>query len=64
MCTGGQPRRGELAIVRKSLARPLCALLELGYRGYVGQEFIPVRDRLSGLRKPYPCAMLLKLPME
>ena len=24
-------------------------LLELGYNGYVGQEFIPVRDPVAGL---------------
>ena len=26
-------------------------LLELGYKGYVGQEFIPTRDPLAGLRQ-------------
>ena len=27
------------------------ALLEIGYKGYVGQEFIPTRDPLEGLRQ-------------
>jgi hydroxypyruvate isomerase len=48
--TAGNPGRGELdenqeisypAIMRK--------LVEVGYQGYVGQEFIPTRDPLAGL---------------
>ena len=48
--TAGNPGRGELddrqeinypAIMRK--------LLELGYDGYVGQEFLPTGDPLQGL---------------
>ncbi len=27
------------------------ALIEIGYKGYVGQEFIPTRDPLEGLRQ-------------
>ena len=27
------------------------ALLDAGYTGYVGQEFIPTRDPLQGLRE-------------
>ena len=27
------------------------ALLEVGYKGYVGQEFIPARDPLAGLEQ-------------
>jgi hydroxypyruvate isomerase len=27
------------------------ALLEVGYAGYVGQEFIPTRDPLAGLQQ-------------
>jgi hydroxypyruvate isomerase len=27
------------------------ALVEVGYQGYVGQEFIPTRDPLAGLRQ-------------
>jgi hydroxypyruvate isomerase len=50
--TAGNPGRGELddqqeilfpAIMRK--------LLEIGYDGYVGQEFIPTRDPLAGLKQ-------------
>ncbi len=26
-------------------------LVEVGYQGYVGQEFIPVRDPLKGLQQ-------------
>lgn len=50
--TAGVPGRGELddhqelnypAIMRK--------LVQLGYTGYVGQEFIPTRDPLAGLKQ-------------
>ncbi len=27
------------------------ALIEVGYKGYVGQEFIPTRDAMAGLRE-------------
>ena len=50
--TAGNPGRGELdedqevnypAVMRK--------LVAIGYAGYVGQEFIPTRDPLAGLRQ-------------
>jgi hydroxypyruvate isomerase len=50
--TAGVPGRGELddtqeihypAVMRK--------LMDVGYTGYVGQEFIPTRDPLMGLRQ-------------
>lgn len=50
--TAGVPGRNELdenqevnypAVIKK--------LLDIGYTGYVGQEFIPTRDPLSGLRQ-------------
>lgn len=50
--TAGVPGRGELdenqevnypAVMRK--------LVEIGYQGYVGQEFIPTRDALAGLQQ-------------
>jgi hydroxypyruvate isomerase len=50
--TAGCPGRGELdekqevhypAVVKK--------LLDVGYTGYVGQEFIPTRDPLAGLKQ-------------
>lgn len=48
--TAGSPGRGELDD-RQEINYPavMRALLELGYRGYVGQEFIPVREPLVGL---------------
>ncbi len=46
----GSPGRGELDD-RQEIYYPavMRALLETGYTGYVGQEFIPVRDPLEGL---------------
>ena len=50
--TAGVPGRGELddgqeinypAVIKK--------LVEVGYTGYVGQEFIPTRDPLAGLKQ-------------
>ncbi|HEX4610547.1 MAG TPA: hydroxypyruvate isomerase, partial [Urbifossiella sp.] len=50
--TAGVPGRGELdenqevnypAVIRK--------LVAVGYTGYVGQEFIPTRNPLEGLRQ-------------
>jgi hydroxypyruvate isomerase len=50
--TAGNPGRGELddnqeinypAIMKK--------LVDLGYKGYVGHEFIPTRDPRAGLRQ-------------
>ena len=29
-------------------------LLDIGYKGYVGQEFIPTRDPLDGLQQAVP----------
>jgi hydroxypyruvate isomerase len=48
--TAGNPGRGELDD-RQEINYPavMRTLLELGYRGYVGQEFIPVREPLLGL---------------
>jgi hydroxypyruvate isomerase len=48
--TAGNPGRGELDD-RQEINFPACmkALLEVGYRGYVGQEFIPTRDPMQGL---------------
>jgi hydroxypyruvate isomerase len=48
--TAGNPGRGELDD-RQEIHYPavMRALLELGYRGYVGQEFIPVREPVLGL---------------
>jgi hydroxypyruvate isomerase len=48
--TAGNPGRGELD-ENQEINYPPCmkALLEIGYQGYVGQEFIPTRDPLEGL---------------
>ena len=46
----GVPGRGELDD-RQEIYYPgvMRALLESGYQGYVGQEFIPTRDPYEGL---------------
>jgi len=48
--TAGVPGRGELDD-RQEINYPavMRALLEIGYAGYVGQEFLPVRDPMEGL---------------
>lgn len=50
--TAGNPGRGELDD-KQEIAYPalMRALLEAGYEGYVGQEFIPTRDPEEGLRQ-------------
>jgi sugar phosphate isomerase/epimerase len=48
--TAGNPGRGELDDQQEINYPPIMrTLLELGYTGYVGHEFIPVRDPLEGL---------------
>lgn len=48
----GNPGRGELDDRQEINYPPIMRkLLELNYRGYVGQEFIPTRDPLGGLRE-------------
>jgi hydroxypyruvate isomerase len=50
--TAGNPGRGELDDHQEIAYKPIMeALLEIGYQGYVGQEFIPVRDPLAGLEQ-------------
>jgi hydroxypyruvate isomerase len=50
--TAGVPGRGEIDDTQEINYRPLMqTLVELGYRGYVGQEFIPVRDKVASLRE-------------
>ncbi len=48
--TAGNPGRGELD-EKQEINYPaiMQALLDVGYKGYVGQEFIPTRDPLKGL---------------
>ena len=48
--TAGNPGRGELDDRQEINYRAvMLALLDIGYKGYVGHEFIPVRDPLPGL---------------
>lgn len=48
--TAGNPGRGELDETQEINYRAVMqALLEVGYEGFVGQEFIPTRDVWAGL---------------
>ncbi len=48
----GNPGRGELDDNQEINFPPIMrALLEVGYTGYVGHEYIPTRDAMQGLRQ-------------
>ncbi len=48
--TAGNPGRGELDASQEINYPPIMKkLLEIGYEGFVGQEFIPTRDPVEGL---------------
>jgi hydroxypyruvate isomerase len=50
--TAGNPGRGELDDKQEINYRPIMqALADVKYAGYVGQEFLPTRDPLQGLRE-------------
>jgi hydroxypyruvate isomerase len=50
--TAGNPGRGELDDTQEINYPPIMRkLVDIGYKGYVGQEFIPTRDPLAGLRE-------------
>jgi hydroxypyruvate isomerase len=50
--TAGNPGRGELDDSQEILYAPVMKkLLAIKYKGYVGQEFIPTRDPVEGLRQ-------------
>ena len=50
--TAGNPGRGELDDKQEINYKPIMqALLEIGYKGFVGQEFIPTRDPMQGLKE-------------
>ncbi|QDU63496.1 Hydroxypyruvate isomerase [Planctomycetes bacterium Pan216] len=50
--TAGCPGRGELDDTQEVQYAPIMhKLLDIGYVGYVGQEFIPTRDPLASLRQ-------------
>ncbi len=49
--TAGCPGRGELDETQEILYPAIMQkLVDIGYQGYVGQEFIPTRDPLAGLK--------------
>lgn len=48
--TAGNPGRGELDDKQEINYPPIMrALIDVGYKGFVGQEFIPTRDPMQGL---------------
>ena len=48
--TAGVPGRHEIDDTQEIQYAPIMrALLEVGYKGFVGQEFIPVRDKIASL---------------
>ena len=50
--TAGNPGRGELDAAQEINYPPIIkALVDVGYTGYVGQEFIPTRAPLAGLKQ-------------
>jgi len=50
--TAGNPGRGELDNNQEINYPPIMRkLLEIGYEGWVGQQFVPTRDPLEGLRE-------------
>jgi len=50
--TAGVPGRGELDDTQEINYPPILrAIAEIGYKGFVGQEFIPTRDPLDGLEE-------------
>ena len=52
--TAGNPGRGEIDKDQEiNYAAVMRALLEIGYSGYVGQEFIPTRDPFQGLKEAF-----------
>ena len=52
--TGGVPGRNEIDESQELFyPRIMKALVELGYDGYVAQEFIPARDPMTSLRQAY-----------
>ncbi len=50
--TAGNPGRGELDDSQEINFPPIMRkLINIGYKGFVGQEFIPTRDALAGLKQ-------------
>ena len=52
--TAGNPGRGELDEHQEiNYPAVMRALVDIGYRGFVGQEFIPTRDPFEGLQQAF-----------
>ena len=50
--TAGVPGRGEIDDTQEINYAPIMkAIVKTGYKGYVGQEFIPVRDKVASLNQ-------------
>jgi hydroxypyruvate isomerase len=50
--TAGNPGRGELDEQQEiNFPAAMRKLVAIGYKGYVGHEFIPTRDALAGLKQ-------------
>lgn len=50
--TAGNPGRGEMDMTQEINYPPIMqALVDVGYTGYVGHEFIPTRDCVTGLKE-------------
>ena len=50
--TAGVPGRNEIDDTQEINYRPIMqAIAESGYRGYVGHEFVPLRDKVTSLRE-------------
>jgi hydroxypyruvate isomerase len=50
--TAGVPGRAEIDDTQEINYAPIMkAIVETGYKGYVGQEFIPVRDKVASLNQ-------------
>jgi hydroxypyruvate isomerase len=50
--TAGVPGRGELDNTQEiNYTAVMNAIVETGYKGYVGQEFIPTRDKVASLNE-------------
>ena len=50
--TAGVPGRGEIDNTQEINYAPIMrTIVETGYKGYVGQEFIPTRDKVASLRE-------------
>jgi hydroxypyruvate isomerase len=50
--TAGVPGRGEIDETQELNYPPIMrALVEVGYEGFVGQEFIPTRDAVRSLEQ-------------